>query len=307
MKKLLCVLAAFFMIALITPMASAGVSVDGHICAGLDTVEGEITSEELTFGMVKANVNVNASVGDVSARVEIRTDAGANKINTIRQAYAQVAGLAPNLALRIGLLRAPIMSGLRPVDCADNMSNILVSEAKGGYATLMDTGLAAVYKVSDQVTGTLALTNGLNTAKDKAITLKVATKGLAPNLTLDLSYQSLKDNSDMEVYGSYNLADMGLKISAIYATGKVAKTDRSYMGMEGCYTIAGTPWSVAARYTITDPDGDNNDTTQMQVGANYKVSDAAKIQVEHFKSELDDNIKNNSDTSGINLLVAMAF
>ncbi|MDI6785612.1 MAG: porin [bacterium] len=306
MKKLLSVLVALFMIALITPMASAAVSVDGHICAGLDTVEGKTTKDELEFGMVKANVNVNASAGDVSARVEIRTDVDKDKIN-IRQAYAQVAGLAPNLALRIGKLRAPIMGGLRPLDYADNMSNILVSGAMGGYATAMDTGMAAIYKVSDQVTGTVALTNGINADKDKAITLKVATKNLAPNLTLDISYQSLKDNSDMEVYGSYNLADMGLKVSAIYATGEVSKAKRDYMGAEACYTVAGTPLSVAARYTVTDPKGDNNNTNQMQVGVNYKVSDNAKIQVEYITSEVDDKVKNDSDTSGINLLVAAAF
>ncbi|MBU0900026.1 porin, partial [bacterium] len=225
---------------------------------------------------------------------------------SIREAVVSIANLMPNLTVKVCQLSLPVEENIVvSVDNANNMDNILISSDSGR----LDAGLALDYKVNDQITTTLAFTNGqrtgINTGKT-ALCLKVATSGLMPNLTLDGSYYSQDKDNIMDLYATYNLTTLGLKINGIYVTKELDNVETDYMGGEVSYAIANTPCSLAARYTVSNPKVGNN-TNLMAIGANYKLADQTKVQLEYMNQELDNNIDDTTDSSGLNLLVCTAF
>ncbi|MBU0599175.1 porin [bacterium] len=313
MKKLLSFLVAILMIALMTPVVKGAISVNGHLSVGLDMVEQEGTNQDSAFVGPKANINISNQVGDVSTKVEVRINKPGAATFSIREAVVSIANLMPNLTVKVGKLSLPVEESIVvSFDNANNMDNILISSDSGR----LDAGLALDYKVNDQIITTLAYTNGDRTGNDtgkKTLCLKVATSGLMPNLTLDGSYYSKDKDNIMDLYATYNLTTLGLKINGIYVTKEIkdivtlALVETNYMGGEVSYAIANTPCSLAARYTVSNPKGDNNNTNLMAIGANYKLADQTKVQIEYMNKELDDNIKDSSDSSGLNLLVCTAF
>lgn len=303
MKKLLSFLVAILMIALMTPVVKAAISVNGHLSVGLDMVEPEGINQDVAFSGPRANINISNQVGDVSTKVEVRINGG---VYSLREAVVSLSNLMPNLTVKVGQLSLPVEENIVvSVDNANNMDNILISSDSGR----LDAGLALDYKVNDQITTTLAFTNGqrtgINTGKT-ALCLKVATSGLMPNLTLDGSYYSQDKDNIMDLYATYNLTTLGLKINGIYVTKELANVETDYMGGEVSYAIANTPCSLAARYTVSNPKVGNN-TNLMAIGANYKLTDQTKVQLEYMNQELDDNLDNSGDSSGLKLLVCTAF
>ncbi|MBU1781915.1 porin [bacterium] len=303
MKKLLSFLVAILMIALMTPVVKGAISVNGHLSVGLDMVEPEGINQDVAFSGPRANINISNQVGDVSTKVEVRINGG---VYSLREAVVSLSNLMPNLTVKVGQLSLPVEENIVvSVDNANNMDNILISSDSGR----LDAGLALDYKVNDQITTTLAFTNGqrtgINTGKT-ALCLKVATSGLMPNLTLDGSYYSQDKDNIMDLYATYNLTTLGLKINGIYVTKELANVETDYMGGEVSYAIANTPCSLAARYTVSNPKV-GNDTNLMAIGANYKLTDQTKVQLEYMNQELDDNLDNSGDSSGLKLLVCTAF
>ncbi|MBU1153497.1 porin [bacterium] len=303
MKKLLSFLVAILMIALMTPVVKAAISVNGHLSVGLDMVEPEGINQDVAFSGPRANINISNQVGDVSTKVEVRINGG---VYSLREAVVSLSNLMPNLTVKVGQLSLPVEENIVvSVDNANNMDNILISSDSGR----LDAGLALDYKVNDQITTTLAFTNGqrtgINTGKT-ALCLKVATSGLMPNLTLDGSYYSQDKDNIMDLYATYNLTTLGLKINGIYVTKELDNVETDYMGGEVSYAIANTPCSLAARYTVSNPKVGNN-TNLMAIGANYKLADQTKVQLEYMNQELDNNIDDTTDSSGLNLLVCTAF